>query len=250
MVLNINKPIGITSYDVIRRLKKIYPKEKIGHAGTLDPLAEGILICLTGKDTRRQSEYLNAVKEYEFEVLFGFKTDTYDVLGISKDFIDYNPLETEKKLRELVPNYIGEIMQSVPRFSAVKVHGTPLYRKSINDPENVEVPPARPVQVNSLEILSVEPTRKDIAFKRILDLVDTVKSGFRQKEIIARWKELSQQINQNELLMVKFKAEVSKGTYVRAIAHDLGQDLGIGACTTIIRRTRVGDFRIEDAQVI
>src|SRR3989338_8916844 len=102
-VLVVNKPLGVTSFDVIRDLKKRFPGEKIGHAGTLDPLADGVLICLIGKDsTKRQSEFMDCDKDYVFDVLFGFETDTYDILGLVNGFKDYEVFGLEGLLTDLV----------------------------------------------------------------------------------------------------------------------------------------------------
>src|SRR3989344_2680302 len=111
-VLVVNKPLGVTSFDVIRDLKKKFPGEKIGHAGTLDPLASGVLICLVGSDaTKRQSEFMECDKEYIFDVLFGFETDTYDILGLVKGFCDYDSASLEAPLRKLILGFKGDLDQ-------------------------------------------------------------------------------------------------------------------------------------------
>ena len=246
MILNINKPLGITSYDVIRKLKKDYPGEKIGHAGTLDPLAQGVLICLVGKDaTRRQSEFMGQPKQYVFDVLFGFKTDTYDVLGLP-EFTPYNYEEIKAQLPEILKKYLGEIDQEVPSFSAVKMDGQTLYRSTLSGEKKEN--PVRKVLIEDIRILEEYTVSKDSLQKSILDLLGLVRSGFRQNRIIEAWNQLFDHISQDKFLIVKISADVSKGTYIRAIAHDLGRDLKIGACTTIITRTKVGDFKIEEAR--
>lgn len=252
MVLNIYKPLGITSYDVIRQLKKVFPKEKIGHAGTLDPLAEGVLICLTGKDTRRQAEFMTGDKTYEFEVLFGFETDTFDILGKVQSVFPYSAKDIESKIPNVINNFVGEIEQTVPLFSAIKVQGTPLYRATLsgNAPQHIE---KRKVTVNSLKIQSSEIITKQQAHEKIINLIDKVKKGFRQHEIKEIWNETFLNINQNSqenYLTVKFLADVSKGTYVRSLAYDMGKLLGTGACTTVIIRTRVADQQIADSVTI
>jgi tRNA pseudouridine55 synthase len=246
MVLNINKPLGITSYDVIRQLKKKYPGEKIGHAGTLDPLAEGVLICLIGKqDTKRQSEFMGSVKEYEYEVLFGFETDTYDVLGLVKDNNEYKPDEIEAQIK---PNLqIGNIKQKLPPFSASKVRGRPLYRWYLDGRiSEVEIPE------NSIEVIEHKILRTRILSKSELVLeidmlVNTVNSRFRKDSVLKSWEETLANTNQNKFLIVTLTAKVTKGAYVRALAHDLGSKLKTGACTLTIKRTKVGDFRIENS---
>lgn len=247
MILNRYKPLGITSYDVIRQLKKKYPGQKIGHAGTLDPLAEGVLICLVGKDaTQRQSEFMNVTKEYEFDVLFGFETDTYDILGIVKNYLKY---EVDEVLGS-VPQHLfaGEINQPVPPFSAVKIKGKPLYRWYLDGKINEVDIPIKTVNIEAIEIIGSRTITKDDLRSEIFLLLDKVRSGFRQSIVNDKWTEIFNSNINESFLVVRIKAVVSKGTYVRAIAHDLGQKLGVGACTLTIKRTKVGDFKIENSE--
>jgi tRNA pseudouridine55 synthase len=245
MILNINKPIGLTSYDIIRKLKIKYPKQKIGHAGTLDPLAQGVLICLIGgESTRRQSEFMGKDKEYVFDVLFGFSTDTYDILGLPK-FTPYNLDEIKNALPTLLEKYKGEIDQEVPSFSAVKVEGQTLYRSTLSG--DIKENPIRKITIHNIEILETYIVEKESLHKSILSLLEQVRKGFRQPKIIESWNNLFEEIKQDKFLIVKIKSTVSKGTYVRAIANDLGKDFGCGACTTVITRTKSGEFSIEDS---
>jgi len=248
-ILNINKPLGITSYDVIRMLKKKYPGEKIGHAGTLDPLASGVLICLIGKDaTKRQSEFMNVDKDYEFDVLFGFETDTYDVLGLVKEVGIYDCDVLVQKVKGLVNGLSGDLDQPVPSFSAVKISGKPLYRWYLENRINEVEIPIKQVHIDSIDIQNVEIISKADIEVRILNVLDTVKSGFRQNSIVSGWKNVLKKVKQDKFLVVRIRSTVSKGTYVRAIAHKLGQDAKVGACTITIKRTRVAGFSILESK--
>jgi tRNA pseudouridine55 synthase len=245
MILNVNKPLGITSYDVIRQLKKQYPGEKIGHAGTLDPLAEGVLICLVGKtDTKRQSEFMGSVKVYEYEMVFGFDTDTYDVLGLVKDSHEYN---VEKISSEIGKNLqIGKIKQKLPPFSAAKVRGQPLYRWYLNGQiDQVEIPENN-IEVIEHELISTKKISKEELQQRVNELVNLVNSRFRKEEVLKSWEEKLADSNQKEFLTAILRAKVSKGAYIRGLANDLGQKLQTGACTLTIKRTQIGDFKIAD----
>lgn len=244
-VLPVNKPVGITSYDVIRKLKKQYPGQKIGHAGTLDPLADGILICLIGKyATQRQSEFMDVSKDYECSVLFGVGTDTYDVLGLITDTKEYVPSAMMDQLPAIIKKYIGKIDQPVPPFSAVKIQGKPLYRWYLDGKiSEVEIP-IKEVEVESLDIVSYKIVTTDELKNKIVTLIENVKSGFRQKEVLSKWDEFFKTTNQKEFGILTLKASVSKGTYVRAIANAIGVDLGVNACTITITRTRVGDYSL------
>ena len=253
-VLNIYKPIGITSYDVIRELKKKYPNQKIGHAGTLDPLADGVLICLVGdKANQRQEEFMNCSKEYVFEVLFGFGTDTFDILGFPLKNINYHIDETLTKAEAEVSKLTGTFMQQVPLFSAVKVKGKPLYRWYLAGKiKEVEVP-VKEIHIEKIEIISKEIIELEKLNQNIQSLLETVKSGFRNEDIKIKWQELfknDEVKSQPNFLVMTIKAEVSKGTYVRAIANDLGEMIGVPACTMKITRIRVGEMKIENSQKI
>ncbi len=246
IILNINKPLGLTSYDVIRILKKKYIGQKIGHAGTLDPLAEGVLICLVGKEaTKRQSEFMGFDKEYEFEVLFGFKTDTFDILGLVTERTEYDPKTVFDDLKKSLKKFIGFIKQPVPPFSAVKVGGKPLYRLSLANEINKIQIPVKEICINNIEIIENKIVSTEDLITNINGLLNTVRSGFRQDEVKKSWQEnLSGERN---YLLATLRASVSKGTYVRAIADQLGGELGVGACTLKIKRTKVGEFTLQDS---
>lgn len=246
-VFVVNKSLGITSYDVVRELKRRFPGEKVGHAGTLDPLADGVLICLVGKNaTKRQSEFMDCDKDYEFEVLYGFETDTYDVLGLVNDTSSYQPAIVFDKIFGLMNAMVGDIDQPVPPFSAVKVGGRELYRWYLDGKISEIKVPTKSVAIKSIEFLSSTNVTRFELQDRIHNLLAKVKSGFRQKIVLEKWDEVLSKKRQSYFLIIKYKATVSKGTYVRAIAHKLGQDMKIGACTLTIRRTRVGKYKLDD----
>ena len=250
LVLNINKPIGITSFDVIRQLKKRYPKNKIGHAGTLDPLADGVLICLVGKTaTAKQDTFMSQNKDYVYTVLFGIETDTYDILGKIIESKIYEPGDIENKVSDIIPNLQGSFEQDTPPFSAAKIDGKPLYRWYLDGKfdEIKDRAPKRNIKIDNHVVMDLEVLSKEDLSNRVFDLLNAVDGGFRQKEIIAGWQDFFSATPQQEFLVAKLKATVSKGAYVRGIAKFLGDEFGIGACTINITRTRVGDFDIEES---
>lgn len=125
-IININKPQGITSFDVIRKLRKILSIRKIGHTGTLDPLATGVLIVCVGKATKLVQDIEKKEKEYIAEFDLGYKTDTYDIQGKTLDKVD-NFSVTKEELETVLKNYIGDIKQVPPMYSAIKINGKKLY---------------------------------------------------------------------------------------------------------------------------
>lgn len=221
----INKPKGKTSYQIVREFKKKYPGEKVGHAGTLDPLAEGLLIILIGKATKRQSEFMALEKEYLAEAVLGITTETWD---LEKEPELYPAKDLKKRLEELDKNKVkkilktfeGEFLQIVPPYSAVKVRGQRLYhlaRKGKIDFQNL---PKKKIRIYKIKLLDFKPAR------------------FSQKEI-----------NSREVLksgpQIKIEMTVSQGTYVRSIVYQLGEKLKTGAVTSKLVRTRVGGLKFK-----
>lgn len=199
-IIIVNKPSGITSYDVIRFLKRNYSiRDKIGHAGTLDPLAEGVLIVCIGKATKLSSSFMGLEKEYIAEMLLGKITDTDDIDG---RVVKEKPVDVAKAdVERLIPMYKGDIEQVPPVVSAIKYKGSPLYKLYR---KGVGVTPAkRTVFIKEIEILSMELPR------------------------------------------VTFRVVCSKGTYIRALCRDIGNELGCGGVQTALKRTKVGTFTIE-----
>ncbi|HLQ49995.1 MAG TPA: tRNA pseudouridine(55) synthase TruB [Terriglobales bacterium] len=201
-VLVLDKPAGMTSHDAVNRLRRITGERSIGHLGTLDPMATGVLPMLLGRMTRLAQFYLHCEKEYEGEIRLGFATDTYDATGQATG------AETEVKcsqaeIREAAGKFIGVIEQTPPTYSAKKIAGVPAYKLARKN-QSVELKPVK-VEIKRFEI-----------------------NGIREN-------------------LISFRAQVASGTYLRSIAHDLGRDLGVGGHLASLRRTAVGEFRIEDA---
>ncbi len=207
-ILLIDKPFGITSYDVIRQLKPRFPKgTKIGHAGTLDPRATGLMIIGVGPGTKKLHEYLKLPKVYEAKVLFGTKTDSGDLEGkiIEKKGVAESDLSN---LGDVISKMIGKIKIAVPIYSAIKLNGKPLYEYA-REGTNI-TPPEKEMEIisSSLQNLSCA----------------------------------------NNACIASLVFEVSSGTYIRSLAVELGARLALPATLAALRRTKIGDFKIEDAE--
>lgn len=200
--LNVYKPIGLTSHDVVAVLRKITKIKQIGHTGTLDPFAEGVLPICIGKATRL-IEYLNDDKEYLAEITFGKSTDTYDCEGAT--ISDCKSEIVAPQILEALKQFEGEILQTPPIYSAIKVKGKKLYEYARKGQE-VHIEP-RKVFIEKIELKNFD------------------------KE------------NQKAQVLIK----CSKGTYIRSIAHDLGQNLKVGAHLSKLIRTQAGKFYVETA---
>ncbi|MDR1327658.1 MAG: tRNA pseudouridine(55) synthase TruB [Heliobacteriaceae bacterium] len=200
--LNIYKPPGITSHDVVARLRRALKIKQIGHTGTLDPFAEGVLPIAVGKATRL-IEFLADDKEYIATVQFGKATTTYDIEG--EVTFESSREVSEAEIIEALKDFQGEILQIPPMYSAIKVNGKKLYDYARKG-QTVQVEPRKVV----VEVSTYQPINLS---------------------------------TQEVQLLVK----CSKGTYIRSIAHDLGQKLGVGAHLIKLVRTRAGKFTVDSA---
>lgn len=221
-ILLIDKPAGVSSFGVVARVRRKLSDEagivevrgkdgavrqkrkkvKVGHTGTLDPFATGLLILLVGKGTKRANEFLKLDKEYVATLRLGAKSTTGDPEGEITE--QKNPkIPNKEAVEKCVEKFVGENWQTVPAFSAVKINGQRAY-KLARAGKQVEMP-RRKVKIYELEILEYS------------------------------WPEL------------KIRCKVSSGTYIRALAEDIGEALGTGAYLTALRRTQVGKYRVEEA---
>ena len=204
-LLVIDKPGNITSHDVVHRLRKITSERSIGHLGTLDPMATGVLPLLLGRFTRLAQYFSSAEKNYTGSIRFGFATDTYDCEGEAMG-ARVEPALTLDQVRAASVRFRGEIEQLPPPFSAKKVGGTPAY-KLARAGKPVDLKAAR-IRISSFEIVALEGAE------------------------------------------ATFNLRVSAGGYVRAVAHELGKDLGCGAHLSSLRRTQAGPFTLADAHAL
>ncbi|NLX42943.1 MAG: tRNA pseudouridine(55) synthase TruB [Chloroflexi bacterium] len=200
-VLVIDKPQGWTSHDVVARVRRMSGVRRVGHSGTLDPMATGVLVVCLGSATRI-IEYLPDNKTYRARIHFGIETDTWDAEGQPVALADAGGLERDQ-VQALLAEFVGPILQRPPMYSALKRDGVPLYKLAR---QGVVVErTARPVTIHRLTMLRWAPP------------------------------------------MVDLEVHCSAGTYIRALAHDLGQHAGTGAHLAVLRRTAVGHLGLSQA---
>ncbi len=201
-VLVIDKPAGMTSHDVVNRVRRLLSERSVGHLGTLDPMATGVLPLVLGKLTRLAQFYNHTEKIYEGQIRLGLATDTYDADG--EPVGEARKVQvTFEQVREIAAKFRGEIEQTPPPFSAKKIQGVPAYKLARKKLE-VTLQPVR-VEIKEFEILNFDGE------------------------------------------LAGFRARVSSGTYMRSVAHEMGQQLGVGAHLAALRRTGVGEFTEADA---
>ncbi|MFI5185923.1 MAG: tRNA pseudouridine(55) synthase TruB [Chitinophagales bacterium] len=204
-VLLINKPLHWTSFDAVKKIRKLIRIKKVGHAGTLDPLATGLLILCTGKLTKKINEYMAKEKEYAGTFTLGATTPTYDLESEPENFQSIENI-SEEQIKDAVRGFIGEIMQIPPAHSAIKVEGKRVYELARRGKE-----------------VKLEPRKIFI------------------KEF---------EISEIKLPVVHFRVVCSTGTYIRSLANDFGKVLGCGAYLSSLCRTRIGEFKLENAFTI
>lgn len=198
----IDKPLINTSFDIVYKVRKAVHVQKVGHAGTLDPMATGLLIVCTGKMTKEINSFMGLNKTYTGIISIGKSTPSYDTeteFNFEKSYDDVS----EEKILKVRDSFLGNILQTPPMYSAVKKNGKALYKFAR---KGVEVErKAREISISEFEITKV-------------DLPD-----------------------------IHFKISCSTGTYIRVIAHEFGEKLGCGAYLKSLRRTKIGDFNVDEA---
>ncbi len=205
-IILVDKPKGITSFDVIRRLRKELGIRKMGHAGTLDPLASGLMIIGLSDGTKRMNEFLKLPKSYDAEILLGTRTDTGDLEGEVLEEREVYDVE-EGYIKEVIQNFKGVFDLPVPKYSAIKRNGKPLYEYA-REGEVVELP-IKPMEIFASRYLGIE------------------------------------QMAEGYVLKVSF--DVASGVYIRSLVEYLGKFLDTPATLANLRRTKIGDFSLKEA---
>ena len=225
----------------LRAKKKIDLGIKMTYAGRLDPMAKGLLLVLAGDEVRNKDKYLSLDKDYEFEILFGFKTDTYDILGKLNEakHSECRKSDLEIKIKENLQQFTGRFLQQYPLYSGKTVKGKKLFEYA-REGKNITAP-GREVKIKSLKFLKLREIGARNLLRNVERRIKKVKGDFRQEEISRIWRKRLTK-NQNTFYVASFKTTCSSGTYVRGIADSLGEKLGIPALAFSINRTRIGKW--------
>ncbi len=206
----VNKEVGITSHDVVNKVRRIFNTRQVGHLGTLDPLATGVLVVCINEATKLVPYLENVSKEYVCEITMGISSDTYDISGnVLKRVKNFNI--SEEKIDEILKSFLGDSLQTPPLYSAIKIKGKKLYEYARKN-ESVELP-LRKIHVDAIE-------------------------------------RISPLCYEGEVAKFSFKTTVSRGTYIRSICNDFGEKIGIPCLMSNLERTRNGEFTISMAQTL
>lgn len=253
-IINIYKPTGVTPLQLIDLLRQKYHElkdEKIGYTGRLDPLAHGVLLLLIGEENKQRENYLHLDKTYQFSVLFGLETDSYDFLGLLKNTtIKRVPVDLQEKIERYIQSKLGKQNQVYPPFSSKAVHGKPLFWWAKRDRLHEIELPSREVEIYDFKLLKLEKITKNDVQKNILNQVKQIQGYFRQEEIYDQWQAFFDNNKVPEFTLATFAVHCSSGTYMRSLAHELGQLVGCGAIAYEILRTQVGEYRINSSLLI
>jgi len=204
-MLLIDKPAGITSHDVVDKVRRIYKTRRVGHGGTLDPFATGLLLVGVGSQTKKLHDVVGLDKTYEATAQLGGTSDTYDLTGV----VVARPtslVPRREDIEEALAKFRGTIEQKAPAYSAKKVGGQKLYE----------------LARKGVDVEHLRPTKK-------VDITELV-------------------ITEYSWPVLKFRVTCSSGTYIRSLAHDIGEQLGCGAYLKELRRTRIGPYKLKDAK--
>jgi len=279
MIFNLYKERGETPLECVQRFREKFPeydqkkpldreKTKWTYMGRLDPMAEGVLLVASGEDVYKKEEFLEFDKEYDFVALFGFATDTYDILGKVVRAEKVEDIK-EMELIKLCKVYEGERMQKYPEYSSKMIASRktpsptiPRRGRESGNPLPSEggrgEVPIKKITIHKIQFHGLDQLNSKELFGRLLMDIGKVKGDFRQNEILILWRQMllpkpslvvREGLHDSERVsyLARFSAHVSSGTYIRSIVNDFGNTLGYGATTLSIRRTRAGSYKIEDS---
>lgn len=246
-MIPLHKPMGPTAFQALCALRDADPSlrgAKLGHTGRLDPLAEGLLVALVGDENKAVVARRGADKTYEITAAFGVATDSFDSLGL----VTASPgaAVAEDALRGVIPRWVGEVSQRVAPFSQARVDGRSLIAHG--HAGAVVARPARARTVRAITLRGLETVPLGGLAREAAARVDLVRGDFRQDAIRARWTALAG--DPATVTLARLTVDCSAGTFMRSLAHDLGEALGVPAMAWRILRTRVGELTLDGARVV
>ncbi len=247
MIFSLWKPIGRSTHLFVKSYGDRIG-ERITHTGSLDPMAEGVVVVLTGEDRFLKEKYSNSDKEYEFEILIGVSTDSHDLLGLINDQYkeDCSVQLIVGKLGKILSDFIGTFKQAVPDFSAKRIKGKSFFDLAKRGEKLPEI--SERVTIQKLEISGCYIRKKEEILEQIEEKIHQVQGNFRQEEILISWRRYFKNDLKpgTEIKIVKLTAITSKRTYIRGLVRDLSELLKTPMLTYSIIRTRNGDYTKGD----
>jgi tRNA pseudouridine55 synthase len=250
-LIKLNKKRGETPLECLEKFKIQNPEykcEKMTYAGRLDPLAEGLLLILVGDECKNKEKYLGFDKEYIIDVLFGFSTDTYDILGKVTKYKKYLYEQLPKK--DFYKSFVGKFNQKYPVFSSKTIKVILNARNMTGEettknrlPSRGDVP-EKEVEIKDIKIIEEKTISKIDLDKYIIESINLVKGNFRQYKILKEWSNALQGSDLGEFNVITIKVNCTSGTYMRSLASSIGEKVKIPALALNIKRIKVGEFGI------
>lgn len=244
------KEVGETPLACLNRLRVCHPEFKdstLSYAGRLDPMAEGLLLIMVDDANKQRDRYLNLDKHYTCDVLFDIATDTYDVLGKIRDFMNRDVQIDGTKINQMVRQFVGTRNQQYPFYSSKPVSGKPLFKWAREGKTGELIPPGRPITIYDITVDEVKKLTKEEVRQHVLGKISKIDGDFRQTEIVTAWEKYFSFITKKHYTVARISIHCSSGTYVRLLADQLGKLLGTCALAMDIKRTKIGDFSLEQA---
>ena len=245
-ILPIWQPIGFSTHLITQRVG-----EKLGvktsHTGTLDPMAEGVIIVLLGEERLKKEEYALWKKTYEFEIAFGYSTDTFDGMGLVEE--TSSRAVAAKDFEEVLKDLVGEYVQEIPKFSTKKVGGKHLHEIAKSDSPIEKI--KKSGEIYELDLINFEEMTQNEMIQHTISKIEKVTGDFRQKEIISRWREIAKNHSPSKNTKIaKLWTTLSKGLYVRSLSQDICKKLNTVGFAFSITRTANGDYNKSNCKML
>jgi tRNA pseudouridine55 synthase len=266
-IINLYKPVGMTPLQALGRFKlqnARYRKEKISYPGRLDPMAQGVLLLLVGDENKKMVQYMGLDKEYVAKILLGFSSDSYDILGVAERGVDGRMVGekggdvkenilwmeiNERLIKKTLQGFKGQYNQKLPAYSSYKIKGKSLFYYAREGKLDEVKIPRKDVRINKIRIEGIYKIGSGKLLREIREKIGKVDGDFRQDEILKKWDELLRGSDE-KYLVVEVTIGCSSGTYIRAIANEVGEKLGSGGLLLDLVRTRVGEFDLKNSMKI
>lgn len=248
------KPQGMTPLAAIKKLQEKHPEfnqQTLSYAGRLDPMAEGLLLVLVGEQNKYRSLYEGYTKIYEFTLLCGVSTDTFDLLGKVKNSVNELPswADIEHQLRSVISSLPSSLSQPYPPYSSKPVDGKPLYWWARNNKLDEIIIPQKDITITSLTYLSSTALPQPILAEHIEAKICAIHGDFRQKEILDKWHSFFATTPLTQFPLFSFSITCSSGTYIRGLCELLGEKIKIPSLAYSIKRTAVGEYTLANKDV-
>lgn len=250
-IIPVWQPIGYSTHIISKQISIKYGVVT-AHTGTLDPMAKGVIIVLLDDERLKKYEYAKWKKKYEFEVIFGIETDSYDGLGLitnaKKDVVKVTKPQLEKVLRD----FKGKYSQTVPPFAAIKIKGKSLHWYSRNKKLNEIKLPKRYGEIYNINLISLKSVSREKFVKNIIERVSVIPGDLRQEDVAARWNKFlgnanGASVRKSQVYQVaKISVETSKGLYVRSLSQDIAKKLVTTGFVYSLTRTQNGKYSKKD----